>query len=209
LKQWIDYKYRERSRYDKTNSRYKKYSYPKKENDVVFSMLFNHEIDPDAMYHTVQTDFSQVTDRMKLTNRNPEGHRRSITIKSLRDFAKSAVADVTSTDYSEWFIGHSGSTYYNKKEIERVMLFRNAEPALTFFSLLDVEEQEQKDMQIKVLTEEVDRLKTYKTYTDRKIKEEATKIADDLIRDRVPELIDSKMKEIDSKMKEMENRMRS
>jgi len=40
------------------------------------------------------------------------------------------------------------------------MLFRNAEPALTFFSLLDVEEQQQKDMQIKVLTEEVDRLKT-------------------------------------------------
>lgn len=40
-----------------------------------------------------------------------------------RDFAKSAVADATSSDYSEWFIGHSGSTYYNKKEIERVMLF--------------------------------------------------------------------------------------
>ena len=89
------------------------------------------------------------------------------------------------------------------------MLFRNAEPTLTFFTLLDVEEQEQKDMQIRVLAEEVERLKTYKTYTDRKIKEEATKIADDLIRDRVPELIDSKMKEIDSKMKEMENRMRS
>jgi len=75
------------------------------------------------------------------------------------------------------------------------------ESALTFFSLLDVEEQQQKDMQIKVLTEEVERLKTYKTYTDRKIKEEATKIADDLIRDRVPQLIDSKMKELENRMR--------
>lgn len=59
----------------------------------------------------------------------------------------------------------------------------------------DVEEQEQKDMQIKVFTEEVERLKTYKTYTDRKIKEEATKIADDLLRDKVPQIIDERMKE--------------
>ena len=128
-------------------------------------------------------------------NKNPEGHRRQITIKTLRDFAKSAVADATSSDYSEWFIGHSGSTYYNKKEIERVMLFRKAELALTFFTLLDAEEQQRKDMQIQALTEELDKLRTYKTYTDRKIKEEATKIADDLLRDRVPQIIDERMKE--------------
>lgn len=193
LKQWIDYKYRERARYDKTNNTYRKYTYPKKETSLVFSMLFNRETDPDAMYHTIQKEFTEVTDRMKLTQKNPEGHRRAITIKTLRDFTKSAVADATSTDYSEWFIGHAGSTYYQKKELEHVMLFRKAEQALTFFTLLDAEEQQRKDMQIQALTEEVEKLKTYKGFTDRKIREEATKIADDLLRDRLPQIIDERM----------------
>ncbi|MFQ5969292.1 MAG: hypothetical protein ACE5J2_02195 [Nitrososphaerales archaeon] len=58
-----------------------------------------------------------------------------------------------------------------------------------------MEEQERKDMQIQALSDEVEKLRTYKTYTDRKIREEASKIADDLLRDKLPELIDERMEE--------------
>lgn len=50
-------------------------------------------------------------------------------------------------------------------------------------------------MQIQALSDEVEKLRTYKTYTDRKIREEASKIADDLLRDKLPELIDERMEE--------------
>ena len=41
-------------------------------------------------------------------------------------------------DSSEWFIGHSGSTYWRKKDSEKAELFRKIEPYLTFLNILEV-----------------------------------------------------------------------
>ena len=43
--------------------------------------------------------------------------------------------------YSEWFIGHSGSTYYRKKESEKVEIFRKIEPYITFLNVYELERQ--------------------------------------------------------------------
>jgi hypothetical protein len=43
------------------------------------------------------------------------------------------------SDYSEWFIGHAGSTYYRKSEKEKAELFRKIEPSLTFLDFLSLE----------------------------------------------------------------------
>jgi hypothetical protein len=43
------------------------------------------------------------------------------------------------SDYSEWFIGHAGSTYYRKSEKEKADLFRKIESSLTFLDFPSLE----------------------------------------------------------------------
>ena len=44
-------------------------------------------------------------------------NRREITLHSFRRFVKTTISDLGYSDYSEWFIGHSGSTYWRKKDL--------------------------------------------------------------------------------------------
>ncbi|MFL6322093.1 MAG: hypothetical protein ACJ72Q_16675 [Nitrososphaeraceae archaeon] len=67
--------------------------------------------------------------------------RREITLHSFRRFAKTTISDLGYSDYSEWFIGHSGSTYWRKKESEKAKLFRKIEPYLTFLNIHQLERQ--------------------------------------------------------------------
>ena len=67
--------------------------------------------------------------------------RRQITFHSFRRFVKSTISDLGYSDYSEWFIGHSGSTYYRKKESEKIEIFRKIEPYLTFLNVYQLERQ--------------------------------------------------------------------
>jgi hypothetical protein len=45
------------------------------------------------------------------------------------------------TDYSDYFIGHSGSTYWRKKQSEKAETFRKTEPYLTFLNIYQLERQ--------------------------------------------------------------------
>jgi len=65
--------------------------------------------------------------------------RRVITFHRLLAFCKSTISDLGYGDFSEWFIGHSGSTYYRKTEKERLELFRKIEPYLTFLDVAQLE----------------------------------------------------------------------
>jgi hypothetical protein len=67
--------------------------------------------------------------------------RRQITLHSFRRFVKTTISDLGYSDYSEWFIGHSGSTYWRKKESEKAELFRKIEPYLTFLNIHQLERQ--------------------------------------------------------------------
>jgi hypothetical protein len=58
--------------------------------------------------------------------------RREITLHSFRRFVKTTIPDLGYSDFSEWFIGHSRSTYWRIKESEKAELFRKIEPYLTF-----------------------------------------------------------------------------
>ena len=44
-------------------------------------------------------------------------------------------------DYSEYFIGHSGSTYWRKKESEKAEIFMKIEPYLNFLNIHQLERQ--------------------------------------------------------------------
>jgi hypothetical protein len=44
-------------------------------------------------------------------------------------------------DYSEWFIGHAGSTYWRKKDNEKAEIFEKIELYLTFLNVPQLERQ--------------------------------------------------------------------
>ena len=67
--------------------------------------------------------------------------RRQITLHSFRRFVKTTISDLGYADYSEYFIGHSGSTYWRKKDSEKSEIFRKIEPYLTFLNVHQLERQ--------------------------------------------------------------------
>ena len=67
--------------------------------------------------------------------------RREITLHSFRRFVKTTISDLGFADFSEWFIGHNGSTYWRKKESEKAELFKKIEPYLTFLNIHQLERQ--------------------------------------------------------------------
>ena len=78
-----------------------------------------------------------------------------ITLHSFRRFVKTTISDLGYADYSEYFIGHSGSTSWRKKDSEKAEIFRKIEPYLTF---LNVHQLERQDADIQNKVEELERL---------------------------------------------------
>ena len=67
--------------------------------------------------------------------------RREITLHSFRRFVKTTISDLGYQDFSEYFIGHSGSTYWTKKDSEKAEIFQKIEPYLTFLNVHQLERQ--------------------------------------------------------------------
>lgn len=66
-------------------------------------------------------------------------NRRQIALHSFRRFVKTTISDLGYYDFSEYFIGHSGSTYWRKKDSEMTEIFRKIEPYLTFLTVHQLE----------------------------------------------------------------------
>jgi hypothetical protein len=85
-------------------------------------------------------DFAKTLDRIGFGKReNGNEGRREITFHSFRRFVKTTISDLGYQDFSEWFIGHAGSTYWRKKDSEKAELFRKIEPYLTFLDITGLE----------------------------------------------------------------------
>jgi hypothetical protein len=128
LKIWLDYRYRyHRSCYvDTENGNYKsEYITPvRKPNDLVFA-IYGKPLNPGLriMYVHIAMSYTKMLDRIGRGDRENNNKRRKITLHSFR---KSTISDLgygDYGDYSEWFIGHSGSTYYRKTEKEKAEIF--------------------------------------------------------------------------------------
>ena len=88
------------------------------------------------------TAFAKTLDRMGMgTREDSNNKRRKITLHSMRRFVKSTISDLGYQDFSEYFIGHSGSTYWTKKESEKAEIFKKIEPYLTFLNVHQLERQ--------------------------------------------------------------------
>ena len=156
INKWIDYKHRERRicyKDKETGKSLEEYRIPHKDiNGFLFSVRQNDEnINTNSFnrinnfYTTLVVQFEKTLDRNGMGSRE-EGLktrriRRKITLHSFRRFVKTTISDLGYGDYSEWFIGHSGSTYWRKKDIEKAEIFKKIEPYLTFLNIQQLNRQ--------------------------------------------------------------------
>ena len=174
-KAWIDFKYRPRritkvvSHNNSSSSRDDDNNRSGSHSNKTISQWIEPELSPDDMFFSmprgrrrsslqslyvhISADFARTLDRIGFGNReNGNKGRREITFHSFRRFVKTTISDLGYQDFSEWFIGHAGSTYWRKKDSEKAELFRKIEPYLTF---LDITGLESKGADMETKTEQV------------------------------------------------------
>ncbi|MGC2682223.1 MAG: tyrosine-type recombinase/integrase [Candidatus Nitrosopolaris sp.] len=124
LKQWFDWKYNNPERPRRQD-----------ENDLVFTIFRNKN--PNTLYVKVLKEFHKLLAIVGLNERKEGGkqRRRKITLHSFRRFTKSVISDQVGQDFSEWFLGHSKSPYYTKKEPERREIY--ASKCMKYLTFLD------------------------------------------------------------------------
>jgi integrase len=201
LKSWLSYKYRKRrvcyKDYKSNNLENAKtiteYRTPDRtENDLVFAVYQNTKMpNPYVLYDDFAESFAKTLDRMgKGEREDGNDRRRRITFHSLRRFVKTTISDLGYADYSEYFIGHSGSTYWRKKDSEKGEIFRKIEPYLTFLNIHQLE-RHGADIQTKV--EELEELNQSLRQRD-KVKDDAiAQLSDQLV------ALTARMQEIEKK----------
>ena len=148
LTSWMTYKYRARRicyKDQQTRKTITEYRTPeKKVSDLIFALYQNTQVPaPMNLYVEFVRSFGKTLDRMNKGDREEgsNGRRRQITLHSFRRFVKTTISDLGYFDFSEYFIGHSGSTYWRKKESEKAELFKKIEPYLTFLNIHQLERQ--------------------------------------------------------------------
>ena len=127
LKQWIDWKYRDKgSEWTKTPN----------PNDLIFAIYsVKNEPNPNHIYVKIILEFEKLLTIAGMDERKEGMRRRKITLHSFRRFVKTVISDQTNQDYSEWFLGHSKSPYYTKKEPDRREIY--ATKCMKYLTFLD------------------------------------------------------------------------
>ena len=146
LKLWFDFKYGTRNigyydRVTRTSTNDKRTPVVNHE-QFLFSTIHSRNPTIDSLYINLLTAFEHTLDRLGGKYGQYETikkRRRKITLHSFRRRVKSTISDLGHGDYSEYFIGHSGSTYYRKTEKEKAELFNKIEPYLTYLDFASLE----------------------------------------------------------------------
>jgi integrase len=147
LIRWLEYKYRTRRVCYKDEYSGKiitEHRTPERnDNDLVFAVYQDREKpDPRMIYYDLAKVFAKTLDRIgKGVREDSNNRRRQITLHSFRRFVKTTISDLGYADFSEYFIGHSGSTYWTKKDSEKGEIFHKVEPYLTFLNVHRLERQ--------------------------------------------------------------------
>jgi integrase len=97
-------------------------------NFLVFQVqeITKRQVNPRVTYTKFVEQFHKVLDSVNLAKRkdgNPA--RRQITLHSFRRFVKTTIADSPAgSEYSEWFLGHTKSSYWVKKPEARASIYK-------------------------------------------------------------------------------------
>lgn len=108
------------------------------------------------LYDKILREFQKLLTIVGLDERKENvQHRRKITLHSFRRFAKTVISDQVNQDYSEWFLGHSKSPYYTKKEPDRRQIY--ATRCMKYLTFLDYATLEATGRSIEAKLQEKDR----------------------------------------------------
>lgn len=131
LKKFVESKYNDEFKNIKSN-------YP---NDLVFSSWRTDKIQPRGIYGVLHKQFASLLRKIEMAQRKDgQGiQRRKVSFHLFRDYVKSRVSKHTTKDFSEWLLGHSGSTYWNIEEDETKELYLKCMKYLTFLDYEVVE----------------------------------------------------------------------
>ena len=169
LKSWIEFKYRRRRvcSIDKiTGKSITEYRTPSRnEYDLIFSARKYLQTNHRSIYGDLCHFFERMLDRMgKGEREDGNDRRRLITLHSFRRFVKTTISDLGYQDFSEFMIGHAGSTYWRKKDSDKAELFKKVEPYLTY---LDIHQLERQGADIQSKISELELLNVSMTERDR------------------------------------------
>jgi integrase len=94
--------------------------------DLIFANynLKNPAKSPKGIYVKILIEFEKLLETVGKGERKEGMLRHKITMHSLRRFSKTVISDQAGQDYSEWFLGHRKSTYWQKKPEERAEIYR-------------------------------------------------------------------------------------
>jgi integrase len=155
LKRLVERKY-------KDNLENIKSGYP---NELVFSSWKTDRIEARGIYGVLHKQFANLLTKIEMAQRKDgQGtQRRKISFHLFRDYVKSTVSKHTTKDFSEWMLGHKGSTYWNVEESEIKDLYRKCMKYLTFLDYSMVEtigtdfesKLKEKDHEISTLQEKI------------------------------------------------------
>ena len=82
------------------------------------------QVKPQAIYRKFVEEFHKVLDNVGFGQRKDGmSKRRKITLHSFRRFVKTVTSDQAGQDYSEWYLGHSKSSYYVSKPAVRAVIY--------------------------------------------------------------------------------------
>jgi integrase len=201
LTSWLNYKYRTRrvcyknEQNGKTVTEYRTPS--KKQTDLVFAVYQDTKMPaPLNLYGDLMRSFGKTLDRMgKGSREDGNERRRQITLHSFRRFVKTTISDLGYSDFSEYFIGHSDSTYWTKKDADKAEIFQKVEPYLTF---LNVQQLERQGADIQTKVEELEEVNRSLRRRD--------KVKDDAISQLSDQLIDltTRLQEIERKQQQQQ-----
>jgi integrase len=134
LKQWIDWKYRDRQAENKHLK-----NRIRTDNDLIFANVTYKGQYPLGLYSKVSFEFQKTLDLAGngLSARKEEGagpnRRHKITLHSFRRFCKTTISNQAGSDFSEFILGHKGSVYYVNKTEELKRKYRDqCQKYLTF-----------------------------------------------------------------------------
>ena len=145
LKNWLEFKYDN-----------PKHPRVKGEDDLVFA-VYQTASSPERLYQRIIREFQKVLKIVNLNERKEDGiqGRRKVTLHSLRRHAKTVISDQVNSDYSEYFIGHSHSPYWTKKQSEIREIYANK--IMKFLTFLDYSGLEASGRSIEARLESKDR----------------------------------------------------
>jgi integrase len=154
LKEWLEWKYRQRESGKETPVMHPE--------DLVFSKAKfgteerqNNQANPQRIYQKISQEFNHLLKTVGMDERKDGMFRRKITFTSVRRLVKTVVSTQVSKDYSEWFLGHSKSSYWTMKEPVRREIY--ATKIMKYLTYLDYSELETTGKNIEAKLEEKDK----------------------------------------------------